>query len=354
MYGFCGLGGVETSILNKLAALETVGVEGRAWFAALYGSGGSTLAGHPRVRVGGDVRPWAEGSDALCVVDYPPFLEALGDRVSTPVVWESHDSSRATFGARYVQALHHPNVAAIVVPSRFNYERVRPLTTRAVEVIPNAIDDRVFYCRPRRSVPGPGPGTMEGPLLLWVGRLEDEKNPLEFARIGERVLGERSDAQCLVVGDAASDAEYAAYRDRLLGAIEARWRPRVRLARSLPYPDMPGLYSWTARVGGCLVSTSLAESSPMTFLEAMACRCPVVSTNVGGVGELVAEGVTGRLYASGDLEDGVRAVLETIEPARGWDRHERTRRALAAVGERHALTAVGARYKSLLERVVGA
>jgi glycosyltransferase involved in cell wall biosynthesis len=356
VYGFCGLGGVETSILNKLTALETVGVEGHAVFSEFYGSGGGTLAHHPRVSVGLDGRDTSrllESCDAICLVDYPAFLDAIPDQLEAPLVWESHDSSDATFGARYVQALNHPRVAAIVVPSQFNRRRLQRITTKVVEVIPNPIDDRVFFCRPPRAVPRPWPGPMGGPVLLWVGRLEDEKNPLEFARIGERVLGERPDARCLAVGDAASDTEYTDYRDRFLGSISEDRRRHFRFVRSVPYRDMPGLYSLAARSGGCLVSTSRYESSPMTFIEAMACLCPVVSTDVGGVGELISDHVTGRLYAAGDLDGGVQAILETIEPSRGWARQELTRSARAAVEERHAMAAVARKYRGLLERVVG-
>jgi glycosyltransferase involved in cell wall biosynthesis len=46
--------------------------------------------------------------------------------------------------------------------------------------------------------------------------------------------------------------------------------------------------------------TSISEGIPLTVIEAMAARRPVVSTSVGGLPELVEHGVTGFLAASGD------------------------------------------------------
>ena len=75
---------------------------------------------------------------------------------------------------------------------------------------------------------------------------------------------------------------------------------------------MPEIYSLAAETGGCLVSTSLYESAPMTFIEAMSCKCPVVSADVGGVKEIITDNVTGRLYSPGDMDGGVKAVVELM------------------------------------------
>ncbi|MFL6658658.1 MAG: TIGR03088 family PEP-CTERM/XrtA system glycosyltransferase [Massilia sp.] len=46
--------------------------------------------------------------------------------------------------------------------------------------------------------------------------------------------------------------------------------------------------------------SSIAEGTPVTLLEAMSCALPVVSTAVGGIPELVQDGVTGLLAPAGD------------------------------------------------------
>src|SRR5690606_13255648 len=97
VYRFCGLGGVETSILNKLDALAAAGIEGYALFGEFYGSGGSRLAEDERVTLGiGKDRVRAllrKNYDAISVVDYPDFVDLLCEIGRTPpVLFETHAS----------------------------------------------------------------------------------------------------------------------------------------------------------------------------------------------------------------------------------------------------------------------
>jgi len=87
------------------------------------------------------------------------------------------------------------------------------------------------------------------------------------------------------------------------------------------------------------------------FFEAMACECPVVSTRVGGVPEILEDGRTGRLYDPGDDETARLAIVELADSGRRRSRQSMTRRARAAVRERHALSSVGARYRELFDGI---
>jgi len=60
----------------------------------------------------------------------------------------------------------------------------------------------------------------------------------------------------------------------------------------------------------CLVAPSLREGMPMTFLEAMAAGRPIIATDVGGVRELVVDGVCGRLLRVGDDASLVSAMRD--------------------------------------------
>jgi glycosyltransferase involved in cell wall biosynthesis len=60
--------------------------------------------------------------------------------------------------------------------------------------------------------------------------------------------------------------------------------------------DIPRLM----RAADLFLLTSLSEGIPLTLIEAMASELPIVATQVGGVPELVEDGITGLLAPAGD------------------------------------------------------
>jgi glycosyltransferase involved in cell wall biosynthesis len=85
----------------------------------------------------------------------------------------------------------------------------------------------------------------------------------------------------------------------------------------------------------CLIVPSLwFEMCPMAILEAMAHGVPVIASRIGGLPELVDDGVTGLLFDPGDPQDLARAVAALWRDPDlcrrlGWAARER---ALAAHG----------------------
>jgi glycosyltransferase involved in cell wall biosynthesis len=357
VYRFCGLGGVETSVLSKLDALRPVGVEARVLFSEYYGSGGSTLAEDPRVTVSNQPERIREllraGFDVVSVIDYPEFLEQItrADILSRIIV-ETHASSPQALRAFY-RNLDHPRIAAVVVPAMFNKQLVEASlkTVKPVVVIPNPVGE---HFRPHAMSPQfPVSLTAEGPILLWIGRMENEKNPIEFIRIAKIVLKSRPDVRPLMIGDAYGPAEYTAYLERLQADIPDQWAERFTFYRSAPHHDMPAVYAAAADSGGCLVSTSLFESAPMTFIEAMSCNCPVVSTNVGGVAGAVKDGITGHLYELGDVTAAVSKIRTLIDVEQQHIREDIVARASAEVAERNSPKAVAQAYLNLMGSLKG-
>ncbi len=73
------------------------------------------------------------------------------------------------------------------------------------------------------------------------------------------------------------------------------------------------------------VASSKFEGLPISMLEAMSAGLPVISTNVGGVPDIIKTGENGILVASGDREGYVKALRELITDAE--KRSEYSRRA---------------------------
>jgi glycosyltransferase involved in cell wall biosynthesis len=79
-----------------------------------------------------------------------------------------------------------------------------------------------------------------------------------------------------------------------------------------------------------VVISSHNEGTPASLIEAMATGCPVVSTRVGGVPDLIADGETGRLVPPGEREALAAALLELFRE------QERTAR-MAELAQRQVL-----------------
>jgi len=85
-----------------------------------------------------------------------------------------------------------------------------------------------------------------------------------------------------------------------------------------------------------VVISSHNEGTPASLIEAMATGCPVVSTRVGGVPDLIADGETGRLVPPGEREALAAALLELFRE------QERTAR-MAELAQRQVLERYQAR-----------
>jgi glycosyltransferase involved in cell wall biosynthesis len=88
------------------------------------------------------------------------------------------------------------------------------------------------------------------------------------------------------------------------------------LVASLGVAESVRFLGWRTDVGrllaawDLLVIPSLEEGFGLSALEAMAAARPVVASRVGGLSELVVDGVTGRLLPPGDTDALVRCIAE--------------------------------------------
>ena len=90
---------------------------------------------------------------------------------------------------------------------------------------------------------------------------------------------------------------------------------------------------------------SLAEGTPVSMLEAMACGLPVVASRVGGIPEVVDDGVQGLLVPVGDVEALAQAMARYALDADLRARHGRAAR--TRVEERFSMRAMLAAYGDL-------
>lgn len=95
----------------------------------------------------------------------------------------------------------------------------------------------------------------------------------------------------------ATDASYAAALPNLQGAI--------------PNRDVPALL---AGAEALVLGSTWPENAPLVVLEARASGCPVVAPRIGGLPEIVEDGVDGVLYEPGDVV-ALRDAMERLRRA---------------------------------------
>jgi glycosyltransferase involved in cell wall biosynthesis len=139
------------------------------------------------------------------------------------------------------------------------------------------------------------------PYLLFVGRLVPEKAPDLLVRAFARVEG---DARLVIVGSSGFTDEYAE-SVRLLAAAD----PRAIMAGGVFVHELSELYSNAA----AFVLPSSLEGLPITLLEAVAHRAPLIVSDIAPHLEVVgADGPGHRVVRQGDVDAlaaGMAAVL---------------------------------------------
>jgi glycosyltransferase involved in cell wall biosynthesis len=165
-----------------------------------------------------------------------------------------------------------------------------------IDVCYNGIDTARFSPGERSRLPD-----LPFPILAGVVCvLRPEKNLGMLVRAFAKVAAHRDDVGLLLVG---SGSEQEALRKQ---ASDLGIGGRCRFV-----PSVANVVDYLRGID-VFVHPSLSEGLPNAVMEAMACGCCVLSSNVGGSAEVVAEGESGMLFAPDDpatLENKLCAVL---------------------------------------------
>jgi len=161
-----------------------------------------------------------------------------------------------------------------------------------IDIIPNGIDLSMFPERPTAARPR---------KITTVACLRPGKRIDVLIAAVPRILGRYPDVEFQIVGDGPCREQLVAQ------AIAAGVHPQVRFMGHRD--DVPAILS----ASDLFVLSSESEASPNVVIEAMAASLPVVASRVGGIPELVADGVTGHLVAPGDSDALAATLLNLLE-----------------------------------------
>jgi glycosyltransferase involved in cell wall biosynthesis len=232
-----------------------------------------------------DCRRWMTGCGHCPDLTIPPGM----DRDGTALMW------------RVKQAVYAASRLPVICPSMWLKRLVdgSPFARHlATYYLANAADLEVYRPRAHREVRATLGLPDDRPIVAVAARaavalykggglLEQALQQLAGAPVPPRVLvmGEKGLAEKL---------------GERLPVVEVGWI------------DDPRLMAQYLSAADVTMMTSTAENAPLTVIEALACGTPVVAFGVGGIPEMVQEGVTGHLLPSGDVGGLVGAVLSVL------------------------------------------
>src|SRR6266498_4663301 len=174
-----------------------------------------------------------------------------------------------------------------------------------VRVIPNGVESSRFNGgrQPQLILAGI---SEDRKIILYVGRIVREKGIFTLLDALEKLRKQGKDVSLVLVGEGPLKEDLAKE------VLRRKLNDRVKLAGFVDEKKLVSLYNSS----DAFVLPSHFEPFGMVALEAMASRVPVVVSDVGGLSEIVEDGITGVKVPSSDphaLAEGILRVLENRE-----------------------------------------
>jgi starch synthase len=299
---------LSTDLVMAGAAAEANVVHSHTWYAGMAGHLASLLHGVPHVLTAHSLeplRPWK--------------AEQLGGgyRISSWVEQTAVDAADAVIAVSSGMREDVLRVYPTVDPSR-------------VHVVRNGIDTDVWY--PAAPVPGTSVLADLGvdtnrPIVAFVGRITRQKGVAHLLAAAHDFA---PDVQLVLCAGAPDTPEIAAEVSAGVAELAASRRGVFWVKNMLTGDKIREVLS----AATAFVCPSIYEPLGIVNLEAMACGTAVVASDVGGIPEVVDDGVTGSLvhYDADDaagyqarLAQAVNAVIADPERARRYGHAGRQR-----------------------------
>jgi len=243
------------------------------------------------------------------------LVEAHGDWEDVPRLfrrlWFSRTTAAVMAGVARIILKRADIIRVISDFTRRKVVGIRP--TAPVVQFPTFTDLEVFL-NPGESLHPPAPS----PYILYVGMLVPSKGVEALVRGFAMLRRGETRVRLVLIGSGYAESRFKSLVQSL-GLTE--------VVSFLPQMVQADLAMWM-RGALCLVLPSLSEGLGRVLLEAMACGRPVIASRVGGIPEIIREGVNGFMTEAGDiaaLRDRMQSLLDDPALADEMGRNGRRR-----------------------------
>jgi glycosyltransferase involved in cell wall biosynthesis len=133
---------------------------------------------------------------------------------------------------------------------------------------------------------------------VYMGRLSPERGLFNLLEAWKKISG----VTLRVIGDGIIRR----------GLEEYVVREKIPNVEFLGFVDGDSRFEILGKAMFSVLPCRCYENMPYAALESFACGVPIIASRIGGLGELVADGVTGFLFEVGNIEDLIQKVFQLI------------------------------------------
>ena len=211
------------------------------------------------------------------------------------------------------------NASAVTTNASELAKKAKAFVDRDIFLIPNGIDTECFKPMEKNLALAESLGLEGGkrkeersgewkvesgvPVVGFVGELREKKG-LATLLSAYAQINKKQTASLLIVGE-VREGEDKKWFDEFL---QSNPNLKIIVTGYISHNDLPAYYS----LMDVLVHPSLRDGMPNAVLEAMACGKTVIATPVGGVKDVIVDGVNGLLVNVNDAEGLAEKVAEAL------------------------------------------
>jgi glycosyltransferase involved in cell wall biosynthesis len=232
----------------------------------------------------------------------PLFAGLVGKILKLPLIWHIREDLHRGFWNKLLVKIVESLADKIIVNSDYT-GRVFKKREKIITIY-NGLDLNKFHpalkgeeIRKKFNI------NLEAPIAGTIGNFTPVKGYQYFLEAAKEIIRELPRVKFLILGTV--HPLYRKYYEKMKG-----WAKKLEVGENLIFLKDPEDVPKVIASFDLFLLSSVRETLGRVIIEAMACGKPVVATRVGGIPEVVEEGITGYLVPPGDSRSLATAALK--------------------------------------------